>query len=94
MDGLALVEAVRHDFPFVPVVLVTAFGSERVAANALRAGAASYVPKRELAVDLVPTVKDTLDVTLSRADGEKALLCMEYQEACFVLSNDAALVPP
>src|SRR3954468_19783564 len=52
MSGLDLIEVVRRDYPFVPVVLVTAFGSERVAAQALRAGAASYVPKRDVLEDL------------------------------------------
>src|SRR4051794_39428747 len=47
MDGLALVEAIRLDFPYLPVVLVTGFGSERAASEALRAGAVGYVPKRD-----------------------------------------------
>ena len=37
MDGMALVDAIRTDFPYVPVVLVTAFGSEQAAAHALPA---------------------------------------------------------
>src|SRR5882762_2619217 len=45
MNGLELVEAVRRDFAWVPVVLMTAHGSEEIAALALRKGAASYVPK-------------------------------------------------
>src|SRR5437660_4425629 len=36
MNGLELVEAVRADFPAVPVVLITAHGSEETAATALR----------------------------------------------------------
>src|SRR5690349_13770360 len=46
MNGLELVAAVKRDYPFVPVVLMTAQGSEDLAAEALRRGAASYVPKR------------------------------------------------
>src|ERR1044072_5438478 len=41
MNGLDLVIAVRRDFPHVPVVLMTAFGSEEIAAQALHSGAAS-----------------------------------------------------
>jgi CheY-like chemotaxis protein len=48
MDGLQLVKKVRRDYPSVPVLLMTAFGSEDIAAEALRAGAASYVPKKKL----------------------------------------------
>src|SRR5438094_10357522 len=46
MDGLELVEQVRGKYPSVPVILMTAFGSEEIAIQALRKGAASYVPKR------------------------------------------------
>jgi CheY-like chemotaxis protein len=48
IDGLELVKRVRQRFSTVPVILMTAFGSEEVAAQALRAGAASYVPKKLL----------------------------------------------
>src|SRR6185437_13935808 len=57
MDGLALVQAVRSDYPSVPVVLITAHGSEEIAARALRVGAASYVPKRYLGQDLAQVVQ-------------------------------------
>ena len=57
MNGLQLVEAARGDFPAVPVVLMTALGSEEIAVEALQKGAASYVPKRNLAQDIA----DTLD---------------------------------
>src|SRR5262245_61012327 len=49
MDGLELVEAIRSQYPLVPVVLMTAHGSEDLAIRALHAGAASYVPKKSLA---------------------------------------------
>src|SRR5437588_10999292 len=48
MDGLELVEEVRTRYAAVPVILMTAFGSEEIAIQALRKGAASYVPKRNL----------------------------------------------
>lgn len=66
MGGLELVEAVHARYPKVPVVLMTAHGSEEVAAAALRAGAASYVPKRNLAKDLAPTVDRVLGVAPAR----------------------------
>src|SRR5207249_2054756 len=42
INGLELVEAVRIHYPRVPVVLMTAFGSEEIAALALQKGASSY----------------------------------------------------
>jgi CheY-like chemotaxis protein len=56
MTGLELVEALRAKFPSLPVVLMTAHGSEQIAMMALNAGAASFVPKRRLADDLGSTV--------------------------------------
>ena len=55
MEGLELVRRVRAEHPQIPVILVTAYGSEDVAMQALRAGAANYIPKKQLARDLVPT---------------------------------------
>ena len=52
MNGLELVEEIRIHYPTVPVILMTAHGSEEIAIQALRVGAASYVPKRNLAKDL------------------------------------------
>ncbi|NVB36564.1 sigma-54-dependent Fis family transcriptional regulator [Pseudenhygromyxa sp. WMMC2535] len=58
-DGLALlVEVVEHD-PSLPVVLLTAHGSERVAVQALKAGAYDYLAK--------PFDIDELTVTIERA---------------------------
>lgn len=63
MDGLALVEALRENHAAIPVILMTAHGSEETAVMALQRGAASYVPKRNLAKDLVDTVLSVLEVT-------------------------------
>jgi CheY-like chemotaxis protein/anti-sigma regulatory factor (Ser/Thr protein kinase) len=60
MDGLTLLAALRRDLPNVPVILMTAAGSEELAIQALRLGAASYVPKRSLATELLPTVRRVL----------------------------------
>ncbi len=60
LNGLELVSSVRRKFPQVPVVLMTAQGSEEIAIQALRAGAASYVPKVALTTLLVPTVRRIL----------------------------------
>ncbi len=57
MDGLQLVSALQKSHPAVPVIVMTAFGSEELAAGALRAGAASYLPKRHLSRDLEDVVR-------------------------------------
>src|SRR5689334_16667921 len=62
MDGLQLVEEIRGKYPAVPVILMTAHGSEEIAVAALQKGAASYVPKRNLAHDLAETIANVLQV--------------------------------
>jgi two-component system, NtrC family, response regulator AtoC len=45
MNGLELMRAIREREPALPVVMLTAHGSERVAVDAMKAGAYDYVPK-------------------------------------------------
>jgi CheY-like chemotaxis protein/anti-sigma regulatory factor (Ser/Thr protein kinase) len=92
MDGLELVAAVKRDYPFVPVILMTAQGSEDVAARALREGAASYVPKRHLARDLLPTVRRVLAASTEDRAHSRLMHYMETAEAVFVVPNDLELI--
>jgi CheY-like chemotaxis protein/anti-sigma regulatory factor (Ser/Thr protein kinase) len=94
MNGLQLVETIRKDFPAVPVILMTAFGSEEVAALALQKGAASYVPKRYLAQDIVSTVADVLSVSQAAREQQRVLEVLTQIDYQFVLNNDASLIPP
>lgn len=94
LSGLELVEAVRRDFSAVPVVLMTAHGSEEIAVAALRLGASSYVPKRNLARDLVRTVESILSVTLASRNQQLILDCLAESEVRFELPNDVARLPP
>ena len=57
MNGLQLVEAIRRNYPTIPVVVMTALGSEEIAALALAKGAASYIPKAYLEHDVVITLE-------------------------------------
>lgn len=94
MDGLELVAAVREQFPSLPVVLMTAHGSEELAIRALKGGAASYVPKRTLARDLAETLDQVLTATRASRCQQRLLECLDRVEATFQLDNDPALVPP
>ena len=69
MDGLELVQQVRADFPSIPLILMTAFGSEEAAMRALRAGAANYIPKKDLARDLAETIQKVLHLSATTAIG-------------------------
>jgi CheY-like chemotaxis protein len=94
MNGLELVEAVREEFPQVPVVLMTAYGSEDTVVEALHRGAASYVPKRILHEDLLPTLEGVLALASAGSDQRRVAQCIEASEARFRLRNDPALAVP
>jgi anti-sigma regulatory factor (Ser/Thr protein kinase) len=94
MSGLELVEAVRERHPGTPVVLMTAYGSEEVAVRALHAGAASYVPKRELEKALGGTLKQVLGVAAASRTRRRLLTRLERHESTFRLENDPELITP
>jgi CheY-like chemotaxis protein len=94
MDGLQLVQAVRDRFPHVPVILMTAHGSEDIAHQALQKGAASYVPKKSLARDLPETLEQVLAVARTGLTQRRILDCLTRQEVHYVIDNDPSLVPP
>ena len=94
INGLEVVEQIKQRHPLVPVILMTAFGSGEIAARALQKGAASYVPKRRLHDELVPTVRDTLAVAQARREQQRVLDCLQDSEHHFVLENDTSLLPP
>ena len=80
----------KIDHPAVPVVLMTARGSEEIALRALESGAASYVPKKLLVPDLVEVVTRILNASKERESYKRLLGRM--QAASFVLENDPALI--
>ena len=90
LDGQAFVEQAKIDHPLVPVVLMTARGSEEIAVQALEAGAASYVPKKRLVRDLVEVVHRILDASYEHKSHTRLL--GRLRAAAFVLENDLDLI--
>jgi CheY-like chemotaxis protein/anti-sigma regulatory factor (Ser/Thr protein kinase) len=94
MDGLELVQAVRGKYPLLPVILMTAHGSEDIASQALQKGAASYVPKKSLARDLAETLDQIVSTAQAKRHQQRILDSLTYHETHFVLDNDTTLVAP
>ena len=90
MNGLELVVAVQQKYPLVPVVLMTAAGSEQIAAEALQKGAASYVPKTELTHDLAAVVSKLLG--LAREKHNQLKILGSLTSMSFELENDRDLL--
>lgn len=94
VDGLQLVTDIGERFPEIPVVLMTAHGSENVAAESLAAGAASFVPKTMLSEHLLSTVMQVLAMSASDARSRKLISCATRTEFEFRLLNDLELIEP
>ena len=88
VNGLELVREVRRTYPSLPIVLMTARGSEEIAVEALRSGASSYVPKRNLKRELGGTLRMVLEAAAARAERRQVLDLMEQTESRFSLGYE------
>src|ERR1700690_1529999 len=61
MDGMQVLDRMRASDPSVPVLMLTAHGSERVAVAAMKAGAFDYIPKPFDPDELVLAVRRAID---------------------------------
>ena len=93
MNGLELVAAVKAGMPSIPVILTTSQGSEEIAAAALREGASSYVPKRDLVTTLVPVVQQVMAVNQAARSVREVAKFATESTITLSLQNDERLVP-
>lgn len=94
MNGLELVEAMREQFPAVPVILMTARGSETIATEALRKGAAGYVPKVALGQHLRPAVQRLIADAGADRLHSRLMHSLVSDVSVFQLRNDPELFDP
>lgn len=94
MGGLELVAEVTSGYPAVPVILMTGQGNEEMAVRALKAGAASYVPKSLLATLLVETVQGVLEAALNERCELLLMDSLTCSETTFRLGADASVIGP
>ena len=92
MDGLGLVRAVRKQYPLIPVVLMTSQGSEEIAVSALEAGAASYVPKSDIATQLAEVLERVLAAAGENRSLSQLMRSMTSWRAEFELGNDPTVL--
>lgn len=94
MSGIELLKQIRHQYPDVPVVITTGQGTEMQAVEALRRGAASYVPKTHLPVKLAETLKQVLDVADNNENYRRLVESLQQTTYRFELHNDPELFAP
>ena len=87
-DGLELVARVKQRSPNIPVVLMTAYGSEQIAAEALRAGAASYVPKQSLNQGLAAAMRAVLSAIAVSRQRDQVRSFLEESNSRFALAYE------
>jgi len=92
MDGLELVKRIKQQYPLIPVVLMTAQGSEEIAVKALQHGAVSYVPKRKLAQDLLEIISRVTAVSRQDRSNTRLLHKITSSETTFEIENDLSLI--
>ena len=88
MDGLELVRKLASRHPNMPAILMTAYGSEQVAVEALRAGAASYVPKRSLKQDLAEALRAVMVAVEAAQQRDQVRAFLEESQSRFVLGYE------
>jgi len=92
MNGLELVQEVKNRFPLVPVILMTAQGSETIAVEALQQGASSYVPKIQLTELLVDTVEQVLILAGEKKSQKSLMRCLDRMKSRFTLTNEPPIL--
>ena len=93
MNGLELVRKVRDLRLNVPVILTTGQGSEEIAAEALKSGAAGYIPKNKLNLMLLPTVNEVLNIINSDLSYSRLIEHSKGSRFKFEFDSDPTLLP-
>ncbi|NND99409.1 MAG: response regulator [Pirellulaceae bacterium] len=94
MPGLELVEICTTQYPAIPIILITAKGSDTTAVEALERGAAAYLPKSLLDEKLFATIDEVLDVMEADNSYAQLIQSMDYNEFRFTLENKEELIRP
>ena len=94
MDGLAFLREMKDEHPTIPTILMTSQGSEKIAVEALRIGAVSYVPKRDIPHELADTIQRAMGILESRHSRERLLQFLSRRETSFEFETDPNLIGP
>jgi CheY-like chemotaxis protein len=92
IGGLELVSEIREQHPQIPVIVVTSQGSEVAAVEALKRGAANYVPKQMLAARLRETVHEVLAISSVQQAHVQLMDSVDEIRTKYTLKNDPLLI--
>ena len=94
MDGLKLTETIRRRFATVPVIFMTAYGSEQIGVEALLRGATDYVPKENLTAELCSAVSSVLALAVGSSVEQRLNHYLTFERKSYRIDNEALLIPP
>jgi signal transduction histidine kinase/DNA-binding response OmpR family regulator len=88
-EGLAVIEMVHKQDPLLPVVIVTGTGSEEMAAEAMKQGAAEYVIKTHQHIRRLPhVIQGVLERERAKQERTQARQALGQRAAQLALLND------
>ncbi|MGE3180090.1 MAG: ATP-binding protein [Phycisphaerae bacterium] len=93
-DDGAFVRKIRQTHRDVPIVVMTPNRAEDAIVKTLMLGAANYVPRSDLARDLITTLERLLALSGTGTSDEALLNCIDRQVTEFTLPNQRRLVAP
>ena len=94
LNGLELIVRTRKQHPTIPLILITANGTDEIAIEAMEKGAAAYLPKSMLHEKLFETINEVLDVMETASSYSKLIESMDSCEFKFTIANDVDTIRP
>ena len=94
MDGLQLIREMQERWPTIPSVLLTSFGSETLAVDALSAGAATYLSKDHMHIQLVDAVQRIKEFSIANNESLELKGVMATNSVDFVTDNSLERITP
>ncbi len=83
MDGNRLLDICRHEFPDIPVVVITGYARLETAIDALRLGAANFITKPFRLAEILDVVEKSLKRKRAREIPQRVLPCLVEEHILF-----------
>ncbi len=80
ISGIEVLREIKKIMPFIPAIIITAFGNEDVAVKAFRCGARDYVKKPFSYDELIKRIKFCLSLNMIEQDKHRKALTSESEE--------------
>ncbi|MCG3196830.1 MAG: response regulator [Candidatus Omnitrophica bacterium] len=83
MDGARLLDIARHEFPEIPIVVITGFARLETAIESLRLGAANFITKPFRLSEILDVIDKSIKRKRAREIPQRVLPCLFKEEIVF-----------